>query len=462
MVIGKRPAETANDQQDEPLAIDMPELETPAERPSTAAPLFVSLFVVLGLFLVMSLVVAVKARDTQRVNEPMASKLKAANVRPKMASEDEEADKPSAVPARRNENPPERSKLNPFDEPVASLPPFEPPDEGPHEPFDLAPKIAENKVVPPAKLPPAAPPVSTISPPDSTISNFDKAIAKNPKDAVAYYGRAMAYLAKENYDQAIKDFNQAIQLHPLLSDAYAKREIAYKKKLKASPIPGYKVQKIEGFTVLIADSVFTHNDDPGFQRKPLEALKSELFTVANVLPRRAVTALRTILIWVEWYDDYDPDINGGVVAKYYGASGNRFLWGLREHKHPLKANNVEIINMRALTAMHQSTEKVEQCVILHELAHAVHFQLFGSHNMTIKWAYEQATQRNLYDTSRDINGNTVKPYARTNEYEYFAELSCAYFNKLNYFPFTREELRKYDPTGYQMMEATWGKPNRRS
>lgn len=146
-----------------------------------------------------------------------------------------------------------------------------------------------------------------------------------------------------------------------------------------------------------------------------------------------------------------------MAAQYNNVPGNRLLWGLRQNKHPLKANNVEIVSMKSVTAEHQPGAKLERCVILHELAHVVHFQLFGGNNLLIKLAYRQAMDAKLYEDSRNIDGRAIKPYACTNEHEYFAELSCAYFSKLNYFPFTREQLRKYDPTGYRMMEAVWGK-----
>jgi hypothetical protein len=83
-------------------------------------------------------------------------------------------------------------------------------------------------------------------------------------------------------------------------------------------------------------------------------------------------------------------------------------------------------------------------------------QLFGPDNPHIKAAYRQAMDRKLYDEAENVNGRKIKPYARTNEKEYFAELSCAYLNKLHYFPFNRDDLKKHDPTGYKMMEATWG------
>ena len=49
----------------------------------------------------------------------------------------------------------------------------------------------------------------------------------------------------------------------------------------------------------------------------------------------------------------------------------------------------------------------------------------------------------------------VKAYAATNQEEYFAELTEAYFGQNDWFPHNREELRNYDPRGYKMIEEVW-------
>ena len=228
-----------------------------------------------------------------------------------------------------------------------------------------------------------------------------------------------------------------------------------KKKILAEPIPGYKHEQIEGFDLLVHEDVYKHNDDPEYKRRPLEVLEGELETVVSVLPPRALAVLRKLVIWVEWYDADDPDI-GRAVAKYYGVYGSAALWALGRGKHPLKANNVEIIDMKSLTEEHQPGVGLERCVILHELAHAVHIHLFGADNPHVEAAYDQAMQRKLYDESKDAEGRPVRPYAAASEREYFAELSCAYLNRLHYFPHNRDDLKKHDPAGYQLMERCWG------
>jgi hypothetical protein len=228
-------------------------------------------------------------------------------------------------------------------------------------------------------------------------------------------------------------------------------------KVDLDNIPGYTKKIIQGFSVLIQDEVFANDEDPRWKRKPTDVLEHELRTIAQVLPERSLKVLRRLLVWVEWDDKLDPDA-GKAVAKYYGVFNRRGLWKLAQHKNPLKANNIEIISMRSLTAEHQPHVKLDRCVLLHEMVHAVHFQLFGAQNMKIRAAYNQAIDRHLYDQAKDVLGRTIRPYARASEAEYFAELSCAYLNKLHYYPFDRDGLREHDPIGYSVMVQAWGPP----
>jgi Flp pilus assembly protein TadD len=62
---------------------------------------------------------------------------------------------------------------------------------------------------------------------DQAVAEFTRAIALNPKYAVAYRFRGMAYYYKTDYDQAIADYNQAIALDPKDFRAYSSRGSAY-------------------------------------------------------------------------------------------------------------------------------------------------------------------------------------------------------------------------------------------
>lgn len=211
-------------------------------------------------------------------------------------------------------------------------------------------------------------------------------------------------------------------------------------------IPGYQVRTIEGFNVLVSDETMRHQETDEFKRKPLDVLDFELKTITTLMHADAVKVLRGLLIWVEWDESLSTGTGrGGAVAVYYGGHQTQLL---AQGKHPLKAKNITILSMRSLSAEHQPERDSGRCVILHEMTHAVHDQFLGFDNPLVDAAYKQAMERKLYDPSM---------YASTNEHEFFAELTCAYFDQLHYYPRTRADLQKHDPFTYQFMENLWGK-----
>ena len=218
-------------------------------------------------------------------------------------------------------------------------------------------------------------------------------------------------------------------------------------KKEPEKIPGYKVRTIKGFQLIISNKVLEENDTSELERKPLDVLELELKTLARVMPPNALKLLRGILIWVEWDEEVKmPNGREGIATAIY--YGGHQLQMLQTGKHPLKAKNVTILRMKSLTEEHQPKRDSGRCLILHEIAHAVHDQLIGFDNQDIKNAYRQAMQRKLYDP---------KMYASTNEKEFFAELTCAYFDQLDYYPRKRADLNKHDLETYRLMERVWGK-----
>ena len=55
--------------------------------------------------------------------------------------------------------------------------------------------------------------------------------------------------------------------------------------------------------------------------------------------------------------------------------------------------------------------------------------------------------------------NTIeRAYAMTSPQEYFAESTEAFFSRNDFFPFTRDELKKHDPEMYELLERFWNTP----
>ena len=96
-------------------------------------------------------------------------------------------------------------------------------------------------------------------------------------------------------------------------------------------------------------------------------------------------------------------------------------------------------------------------VLIHEFAHAWHLEQWPEKQPDILAAWQNAVDEKLYEGVKDLQGRRIaRAYAATNQLEYFAELSCAYFFRGEYEPFDREALRQRDPTGFAMLEKMWG------
>jgi hypothetical protein len=223
--------------------------------------------------------------------------------------------------------------------------------------------------------------------------------------------------------------------------------LAQKDKFAAfDKIDGYKRHTVEGFTLVVSDDV-ARADVSKFDRKPMEVLELELKMITRIMTAKQVDALRGLPVWVEWEEKLEMTNGRSGVAEavYYGGHQASML---QRGMHPLKAKTVTVLQMKTLTGEHQPKTDSGRCVLLHEFAHAVHDQLLGYDNTGVKAAYAQAMERKLYDKGQ---------YASTNEAEFFAELTCAYFDQLHHFPKTRTELKKHDPVTFKLMEGAWGK-----
>ena len=58
---------------------------------------------------------------------------------------------------------------------------------------------------------------------DTAIADYNEAIRLDPKDALAFNNRGLAYAAKGDNDRAIADYNEAIRLDPELAWAFNNR-----------------------------------------------------------------------------------------------------------------------------------------------------------------------------------------------------------------------------------------------
>ncbi len=215
----------------------------------------------------------------------------------------------------------------------------------------------------------------------------------------------------------------------------------YAQGRKYDPTAIYRQEIVQGFRILINPQVLEHPSDARYLR---QELSSQLAQIVRVMPTQPLSALRKVRIWVEW--DQNPQ---GAAVFHPSAA-----WLQANGYNPAKAGCIELSNTRNFVKWSRAEQ---HWMVLHELSHAYHFLVLGDNYAEIETAYQQAVQKRLYDAVAYINGGQRRAYALTNAREYFAELSEAYFGKNDFYPFTRAELKKHDPVGYQLMEKVWGK-----
>ena len=142
--------------------------------------------------------------------------------------------------------------------------------------------------------------------------------------------------------------------------------------------------------------------------------------VIRMMTARQVDALRLLPVWVEW--DEQTKLGNGragsapghLLRRAPGADAERGqapAQGEDRHRPP-----DEVAHRRAPAEDRQRAVRAPARVS----PTAVHDQVVGADSAAVKEAYTQAMERKLYDKAQ---------YVSTNEFEYFAELTCAYFDQ---------------------------------
>jgi hypothetical protein len=189
-------------------------------------------------------------------------------------------------------------------------------------------------------------------------------------------------------------------------------------------------------------------EQPALAKRALAKLERQLGELFAVLPRQSHEDLRKLTLLLMY----------GVAAKGGGRNNGLEYFQKdapkhREHLDPRMASAILIYSAENYDWL--PAERALKA-LAHEFGHAYHLEHWPELRADIHDAWENAVKAGLYRNVKDRNGKVVKEgYAIRNHLEYFAELTAVYFVGGYYYPFTREELRKYDPHGYALIERLW-------
>jgi hypothetical protein len=210
--------------------------------------------------------------------------------------------------------------------------------------------------------------------------------------------------------------------------------------LPATALEGWTDRTIGGWQVH-CDAGCSGSGEPELERAFARVLAEQIATLA-----RLPAAARALIAPVEIF------VSSGT-HRAFGAQHHPSAAWLASHGYPAAfARNVEICNWREFTTLVQE----QPFCLLHEMAHAYQDRR-PQIDAAIHTAFIHAQSSALYQAVTHLHRpGLVQAYALSNEHEYFAELSEAYFGVNDFFPYDRDELRAYDPDGFSMIELAWG------
>ena len=181
--------------------------------------------------------------------------------------------------------------------------------------------------------------------------------------------------------------------------------------------------------------------DASLCEEAMALLESDLGRIEGLWEDAIIEQLQSVRIWLERDVAAFP---GGVYhpsASWLSSNGYPEYW----------AEGIQLGN----AANYLSWTSIQPALVLHELSHAWHHQVLGYDQSEIKAAYDAAMASGIYEAVAYAGGGTQEAYATTNEIEYFAELSEAYFWENDFYPFTQSELAEFDPQGFTAVENAW-------
>lgn len=209
------------------------------------------------------------------------------------------------------------------------------------------------------------------------------------------------------------------------------------------PLPSsHTTRDIEGWTVRVDDRLLS---GPGKASgdHALRLLSNRLYEIAFILPADKVERLRKVSVQIDL-------THGKLTAAQYHPSAdwlkdNGYSTALERTVHIPDAS--EWASLR-----HQ---RIQPWSVLHELSHAYHDQVLNFENAEVKAVWEKFCANPRYNRIPFIEGGLTRHYALTNEKEFFAEMSEAYFGVNDFAPFNRSELKADEPEVFALMEKVW-------
>lgn len=207
-----------------------------------------------------------------------------------------------------------------------------------------------------------------------------------------------------------------------------------------------RFQKIEmeGWTVEVEQILVEDGQHAEAGAKALRVLGDKLREISVLLPADRLERMRKMKIVMEWHNERLSSM------QYHPSRG----W-LRDNGYPEELHQAVHIP-RAEALLGRLPIQHQPMVILHELSHAWHDQVLDFDHPGIMKVWENFKATGQYEDCLHISGRNRRHYGLTNQKEFFAEMTEAYFGCNDFYPFVRPELKKDLPEVYELMQEVWG------
>ena len=205
----------------------------------------------------------------------------------------------------------------------------------------------------------------------------------------------------------------------------------------------HTTREIEGWTVRVDDRLL-HGDGAAVGERALKLLTARLVAITIVVPEKSLTKLRAIPI--------ELDLNYGDLhaMQYHPSAG----W-LKEHGYGESlAKCAHIPDAENFLSPYENHRM--PWVVLHELAHGFHDQTIGFDDARVTAAWRKFCESGKYKSVLTSPGHMREHYGLTNQKEFFAEMTEAYFGSNDFYPFVAGELKQAEPEIFTLLEEIWG------
>lgn len=207
------------------------------------------------------------------------------------------------------------------------------------------------------------------------------------------------------------------------------------------PASGYQAVPMRGWTLQVDEALLAEGQ---LWERTRDELDAQLYRIVRTVPEPALGKIRQVAVWVHHKAPWTR------CMAYH--PGREFL--VEHGMNPAMAKGIEVGDARTFLVWTLD----QPWMVLHELAHAYHDRFLekGFDNPPVLEAYRAAMGKKLYTKVMGWKGPERDAYAATNQMEYFAELTEAWFGQNDMFPFVRGELLAHDPEGATAVAAAWG------